>query len=59
MIRRVLEFQVDDVTPDVVSEVADMISLYDEDTVRTASAGAASFYCWVRICLVSFTVCSD
>ena len=49
VIRRVQEFQLDDILPDVVSDVQRLIILYDEDTVRLASAGAAAFYCWVRI----------
>ena len=47
VIRRVLEFQQDEVTSTIVTDVNDVMLPYDEDTVRTASAGAATFYCWV------------
>ena len=48
VIRRVLEFQLDELTSAIVTDVNDVMLPYDEDTVRIASAGAASFYCWVR-----------
>ena len=48
VIRRVLEFQLDELTSAIVTDVNDVMLPYDEDTVRTASAGAATFYCWVR-----------
>ena len=47
VIRKVVEFKLDEAPPDVISDVSDIIIAYDEDTVRTASAGAATFYCWV------------
>ena len=48
VIRRVLKFQLDELTSAIVTDVNDVMLPYDEDTVRTASAGAATFYCWVR-----------
>ena len=46
-----MEFKIDELESDVVSDVNYVMLSYDEDTVRTASAGAATFYCWVSLML--------
>ena len=46
--RRVRAFDVKKVPDDHMTEVGSIVAKYDADTARTASAGAGTFYKWVR-----------
>jgi hypothetical protein len=46
--RRVRAFDVSKVSNDKMIEVGSIISKYDDDSARAASAGAGTFYKWVK-----------
>ena len=46
--RRVAEFNIDKVSPAVLVRVHAILSRFDLESVQIASAGAATFYQWVR-----------
>lgn len=46
--RRVAEFSIDKVSPAVLERVHSILSGFDLETVQIASAGAATFYQWVK-----------
>ena len=46
--RRVADFSSSTVTPAVLKRAKDILNRYDLESVQIASAGAATFYQWVR-----------
>lgn len=60
--RRVMEFKVKNLKPELAAEVKTMFSKFDLIEVRDGSSGAATFYIWVRrpiYCMVALLTCFD
>ena len=52
LMRKVKQFDTLDVPPETADMSENILRPYDETTVRLSSAGAATFYVWVRFCYV-------